>query len=98
MRKLTLRLDDLSVESFDTSVVREEKGTVFGEQQCTCQTACTCPGCDTCDATCRYTCDDRTCDGQLTCDPTCAFTCGYESCHPVDCGQSYEYAFCQQYP
>jgi hypothetical protein len=97
MSKLTLRLDDLTVDSFQTVPTQPARGTVFGEE-CTCPTACTCPGCDTCDATCAYTCDDRTCDGQATCDPTCAFTCAYESCHPVDCGQSYEYAFCQQWP
>src|SRR5688500_9575479 len=29
--KLTLNLDDLSVDSFDTSTTRNAKGTVFGE-------------------------------------------------------------------
>lgn len=32
MRKLTPRLDDQSVESFDTSAVKCDEGTVFGEQ------------------------------------------------------------------
>lgn len=72
MRKLQLDLDQLSVDSFDTVAPVEKKGTVFGEQ-CTCQTACTCPGCPTCDhtycdqdtcpATCPYSCDDMSCGG-----------------------------------
>ena len=74
-----LRLDDLSVESFDTTTVKKEKGTVFGEQ-CTCYTVCTCPGCPTCDATCAYTCDDQTCPACPTCANTCAYTCDDYSC------------------
>jgi hypothetical protein len=65
--KLKLQLDQLNVDSFNTSTPRSEKGTVFGEQ-CTCYTECTCPGCPTCDATCAYTCDDASCGG--TCDCT----------------------------
>lgn len=30
MRKLTLRLDDLNVDSFDTATRRDGRGTVFG--------------------------------------------------------------------
>jgi hypothetical protein len=70
--KLTLNLDDLSVDSFDTSTTRNAKGTVFGEQ-CTCPTACTCPGCPTCYASCNGTCGD-------TCAGTCAYTCDDYSC------------------
>ena len=74
-----LRMDDLAVESFDTTAVkRDEKGTVVGEQLCTCWTVCTCPGCPTCaatcPATCAYTCDDATCAN------TCANTCDDFSC------------------
>jgi hypothetical protein len=70
-----LRMDDLAVESFDTTTVKKnEKGTVVGEQLCTCWTVCTCPGCPTCDATCpatcAYTCDDQTCAD--SCEGTCA--------------------------
>ncbi len=75
--KLTLNLEDLSVDSFDTTAAQKAKGTVFGEQ-CTCYTNCTCPGCPTCDRTCpntcAYTCDDNTC--AYTCDDaSCAGTC-----------------------
>lgn len=68
MKKLSLTLDDLQVDSFHTSEGREEKGTVFGEQ-CTCETNCTCPGCPSCDRTCAHTCED-----------TCANTCGQATC------------------
>ncbi|HEX2206353.1 MAG TPA: hypothetical protein VHG93_01620 [Longimicrobium sp.] len=89
--KLKLDLDQLTVESFDTSRHAEKKGTVFGEQ-CTCYTQCTCPGCptcanyntcdNTCPNTCAYTCDDNTCP--YTCDDAscgggCA-TIAYTNC------------------
>jgi hypothetical protein len=81
-----LRLEDLAVDSFNTTAVHKERGTVVGEQQCTCYTVCTCPGCPTCDATCAYTCDDQTCPACPTCADSCNGTCpgqGYtclESC------------------
>ena len=65
--KLKLNLEQLSVDSFDTTIVEKPKGTVFGEQ-CTCYTNCTCPGCPTCDASCNGTCDASACNG--TCDAT----------------------------
>jgi hypothetical protein len=70
--KLSLNLDDLSVDSFDTTSSEKATGTVFGEQ-CTCYTQCTCPGCPTCDASCNGTCGD-------TCAGTCAYTCDDASC------------------
>ncbi|HEX6912121.1 MAG TPA: hypothetical protein VF142_17090 [Longimicrobium sp.] len=82
--KLSLNLDDLAVDSFDTTAHEKPKGTVFGEQ-CTCYTNCTCPGCPTCDASCNGTCDascNGTCD--VSCNGTCAGTCGdtcYETCY-----------------
>ena len=86
--KLKLNLDELSVDSFDTQVTEKEKGTVFGEQQCTCVTLCTCPGCPTCDASCGGTCG-ATC-GQNTCAASCYGTCGGAtcaySCNYTDCG------------
>jgi hypothetical protein len=74
--KLTLNLEDLSVDSFDTTSTQKAKGTVFGEQ-CTCYTNCTCPGCPTCYASCNATCAN-------TCANTCAYTCDDASC--VNCG------------
>ncbi|WP_420129411.1 hypothetical protein [Longimicrobium sp.] len=62
--KLKLHLEDLTVDSFQTTTPQRPRGTVYGEQ-CTCYTNCTCPGCPTCDASC----------GQNTCGGTCAGTC-----------------------
>jgi hypothetical protein len=95
MGKLRLELDQLTVDSFDTSVAQAEKGTVFGEQ-CTCYTACTCPGCETCDHTAcnQETCQTcQTCQGQgYSCDPSCnelscggGHTCDFESANMYAC-------------
>ena len=86
--KLKLNLEDLSVDSFDTTRSERPKGTVFGEQ-CTCYTNCTCPGCPTCDASCNGTCDascNGTCDASCngTCDASCYGTCGI-SCNETAC-------------
>ena len=81
MQKLKLRLDDLQVDTFQTTPVEKQKGTVFGEQ-CTCRTQCTCPGCYTCDASCNGTCG-ASCNG--TCGATCDASC-YGSCdYTCDC-------------
>jgi hypothetical protein len=87
VKKLKLRLDDLLVDTFQTTTVQKAKGTVFGEQ-CTCYTQCTCPGCPTCDASCNGTCGascygtcdatcDASCDGYCGSDYTCGDGCGY---------------------
>ena len=70
--KLKLHLEDLAVDTFDTTTPQNSRGTVFGVQ-CTCYTNCTCPGCPTCDASCDGTCD-ASCDG--TCEASCNGTCG----------------------
>jgi hypothetical protein len=87
--KLKLNLEDLTVDSFDTSRPAQKEGTVFGEQ-CTCYTQCTCPGCPTCanyytcDRTCGGTCGENTCAAscngtcdQATCEYSCAGGCDY---------------------
>lgn len=87
MNKLKLHLDELAVESFDTSPVTREKGTVVGEELCTCPTICTCPGCPSCDATCAQTCDDYTC--AASCEGTCVASC--DSCRATcwdTCGRT----------
>lgn len=78
MKKLRLQLDDLLVDSFQTTAAKKEKGTIFG-QECTCYTNCTCPGCPTCAASCNGTCNGS-CNG--TC-YSCDYTCD-ESC--AECG------------
>jgi hypothetical protein len=97
MKKLRLRLDDLRIDSFQTTQAEQPEGTVFGEQ-CTCHTQCTCPGCPTCYASCNGTCD-ASCNGSCncsgdtcnascfgtceeTCDNSCGGTCGYTSPGP----------------
>lgn len=83
--KLTLKLDSLAVDSFDTTRVEAPAGTVFGEQ-CTCPTACTCPGCDTCGETCADSCNG-TCYPACprpTKDETCLYSCGTNS-YCADC-------------
>lgn len=87
MNKLKLRLEDLCIDSFSTTTVRREKGTVYGEQ-CTCYTQCTCPGCPTCDASCGGTCpapcgSGGTCD--FSCGGTCDYTCGGGGTCDVTC-------------
>ena len=95
MKKLRLNLDQLAVDSFDTSAAAAEKGTVFGEQ-CTCQTQCTCPGCPTCDFsacgqnTCQETCLEScwgSCAPEYSCWDTCAgqFTCESITGHQIIC-------------
>jgi hypothetical protein len=89
MNKLKLQLEDLLVDSFQTTPAERPKGTVFGEQ-CTCYTQCTCPGCPTCDGTCpntcANTCDDPSCAG--TCGATCDWSCGGAGTCAVSCNVS----------
>jgi hypothetical protein len=90
--KLQLNLDQLAVDSFDTTKPAAKAGTVFAEQ-CTCYTNCTCPGCPSCDATCgntcNYTCDDATCIGctdAYSCYETDCGCEGPETCQQTNCG------------
>jgi hypothetical protein len=111
MNKLKLHLDDLQVDTFQTTPVRKTKGTVFGEQ-CTCHTQCTCPGCPTCYASCDGTCAatcygscggtcDATCDGCGTWDVscggnTCDYTCsGFETSPPPGLGPDIACIMCR---
>jgi hypothetical protein len=85
--KLKLNLDELTIDSFDTTANENARGTVVGEEQCTCWTACgqnTCPGCPTCDASCNGTCG-----------ATCAGSC-YGTCDGASCGYSCD-GYCTQY-
>jgi hypothetical protein len=93
MKKLRLHLEDLQIDSFQTTPGEKTKGTVFGEQ-CTCYTQCTCPGCPTCDASCNGTCD-ASCNG--TCDASCNGTCDCPpgtdyQCNPLSAAQPYKCA------
>ena len=91
--KLSLKLEDLAVDTFDTTAPQKAKGTVFGEQ-CTCWTQCgqnTCPGCPTCDATCAATCDDYTCAASCngTCNCPTENTCGWSCDYSCACDSNY---------
>lgn len=82
--KLKLKLDDLRVDTFQTTATQMSRGTVLG-QQCTCYTHCdTCPGCPTCDATCPESCV-ATCE--QSCRGTCFATCDF-NCAPSEGGYS----------
>jgi hypothetical protein len=83
MEKLKLRLDDLRVDTFDTTALEKEKGTVVGGQQpCTCYTYCaTCPGCPTCVNSCNGSCE-YSCNG--TCPDTCGHSC-WGTCNEYTC-------------
>ncbi len=74
-----LKLEDLAVESFETTDDENSHGTVYAEQ-CTCPTNCTCPGCNTCDPSyCDTACQTcpNTCYGSCygSCGNTCDYTC-----------------------
>ena len=89
MKKLDLSLDELCVESFETTAKEaEEQGTVLGHHHSdsTCnQRLCTCTYGEPA-ATCDFSCD-ATCDGFDTCYRGCATyaNCptspGYPGCH-----------------
>jgi hypothetical protein len=80
MKKLDLSIDDLSVESFETTKEGEGQGTVYGHHHSdsTCiQRFCTCTnGMDT---ACDYTCG--TCVNDCATDAGCLTQAGYPGCH-----------------
>jgi hypothetical protein len=73
MKKLTLHLEALSVESFDTTDGGEAEGTVVGAQDTAYGPSCA----DTC-----ATCEGATCIAscEVTCNGTCGYTCSM-SCY-----------------
>lgn len=83
-KKLTLNLEDLAVESFETTQPAGRRGTVRGlggMSDTTCfQDICTCP------TGSGYTCHEPTCEA--SCDGNCGGS-GYpqtcvDTCHPAD--------------
>ena len=100
MKKLTLDLEQLAVESFDTGAGRRS-GTIRGHSgvsDTTCiQIICDCPtgSGDTCDAACtgetsvetgchQPTVNDHTCQ-RPSCYNSCPGTCGEITCSPLEC-------------
>lgn len=96
MKKLSLNLEQLTVDSFDTTLSAARKGTVVGQQECTCYTNCytycdTCPGCPTCvDSDCQGASCGGTCYNENTCD-TCV---GQQTCGGYTC----DYSITRGYP
>lgn len=92
MKKLSLNLDQLSVESFDTSARAKPQGTVrgFDITDTTCyELECGCISGGTCNTDCGgYTCDG-TC-GEYTCGNSCVNACpptnhGEHTCNAPTC-------------
>lgn len=97
MRKITLRLDSLAVESFPTAAAGPAEGTVQAHQERftpgTCMNSCegscfqTCGTCyDTCVQSCPSTCW-QSCNGTCvgySCQVTCVGTCAW--CEPFTAG------------
>lgn len=96
--KLKLELEQLTVDSFDTSASQAGEGTVFGEQLTTLQTrprdhtcyescngSCETGPCWTACASCNDTCDGWTCAGPWS-DCTCGYECGMTA-HWTNCDE-----------
>jgi hypothetical protein len=80
MKKLDLSIDDLSVESFETTKEGEEQGTVHGHHHSdsTCwQRFCTCTNGE--GTACDYSCG--TCLNECATDASCPTQPGYQGCH-----------------
>lgn len=77
MRKLALKLEELSVETFETAELEQPRGTIEGRQEeYSPGWYCTAP------LSCEYGCnthDDGTCPSGYTCRETCR-TCTEPGC------------------
>jgi hypothetical protein len=85
MRKLTLAIESLEVDSFATLPRENAGGTVFAHRPFTNHTICG----DTCDSTCIGTCPNTCLDTCNTCNNTCINTCPAScigTCALTDCG------------
>ena len=96
MRKLTLDLDELAVESFETAVEARGIGTVNGRALAPApdpdidrSPLLSCRTCFSMCRTCEISCNGTCISCPATCfDVTCA-TCGGESCGPTMCRMSF---------
>lgn len=96
MKKLSLALENLSVESFTTDAASARRGTVearsgmtYIDESCygTCNGTCYPNTCATCDWSCGCggTAGGYTCNGSCA-GPTCGDTCNYATCYqPESC-------------
>ncbi|HEX2078132.1 MAG TPA: hypothetical protein VHG08_10500 [Longimicrobium sp.] len=79
MKKLTLNLDTLEVQSFATAGAAPNRGTVHGQESQpgeTCLDTCA----NTCFETCYASCAGPTCEGGYGCRTAAAAASCYESC------------------
>lgn len=72
MKKLVLKVEELTVASFETSPTPAERGTVVGNGP---TNGNTCP--QTCNFSCAGTCD-------ISCTPSCISTCDMAPCATID--------------
>jgi hypothetical protein len=83
MRKFALKLDELAVESFDTSHRGSERGTILansGSDGCSFYTGeCCTPAGTHGGNTCETTCHQLAC-GCTNRGGTCDYSCGFEGC------------------
>ncbi|HEX6910760.1 MAG TPA: pinensin family lanthipeptide, partial [Longimicrobium sp.] len=88
MKKLSLRIDELEIESFETHLEPENRGTVVGQQEtpyawiCTAEVSCD-YGCDTINYSCptAVNCQTQTCPSD-TCPLPCRETYYAWTCPP----------------
>ena len=100
MQKLSLKLDELQVESFDTTAVLRRRGTAYGYDSDTSQPCAGTYGGNTCESTCHQI--DCGCTGYNgTCDVSCNGTCEGQgdTCQQgcatyLDCPTVYPYPGC----
>jgi hypothetical protein len=82
MKKMTLKVDDLRVDSFATSTERTRSGTVAAHESRTDEMDCQ-PGSN--DGTCESTCYQLACgctENLGTCNMSCGVSCnGAETCY-----------------
>lgn len=98
MEKVRLNLDELEVQSFTTTGNEaQQRGTVHGNDQCSCACCPTDPALDTCWASCADTCWD-TCGDSCGCGSN---DCGSGDCSGYGCGSDsflatncYSYGYC----
>lgn len=83
MKKLKLNVEALAVQTFDTAVPAEARGTVAGHVDTdpeSCDYACASQfisGCGTCGNSCGGTCGSVTCIGYEGCNKTQPLVCPY---------------------
>jgi hypothetical protein len=68
MKKLRLQVEELAVESFDTSYLQHERGTVEGHSG-------TCTDPESCDYSCHSLLPSDCCTVDVTCPASCAQSC-----------------------